>query len=572
MRKYKTTDGYTVYKVKKGQISYDLADKFEYQRAIDALLKTIEDIQYDSVLFIFGIDTGSYLKALSEKLCSKNKVIIFEPNTEIYSKYSGIIEKNIQLVLYDPQQIKIIFNEMINSMNFNNLYFHGFGNYSKVYPEEYAYIVERLDWSYINACSQLGLAHRFKKVFIQNMLANLKILNQCTPIHHYIATNKKIPALIVSAGPSLDQNIKDMLVNKEKLKSYFIISGGRTVGALIKNGIMPDMIVSVDPVDANYEMMKDYLELNVPLVFYEYSNRYLVREYKGEKIYIASLFSKTIESLEVLKGVYFGGSVAHSCVDIANMLGCSPILFIGQDLGYTYDKHHSDTAIYDYDKTLDYTANTMVKDIRGNLIRTTSTLNHFKKKLEEYIEIYNQISTVEFVNCSYGAAIQGAAHKELLQVFEEDVFNMPKSPCYAQKSIDINSLEIIESIMVYLDRYSIKAQQGLELCEQIISQGENKCLVDVAEDDIDLQKILYIVQIVRTFENDIKTQYLGGYISCFKYDIKEKAFKMSAKEYDKLTSDLQHQATAFKSYFQEMLIMLEEVQQLAVEIVTEFYK
>jgi hypothetical protein len=370
----------------------------------------------------------------------------------------------------------------------------------------------------------------------------------------------------------LDQNIKDMLANKEKLKNYFIISGGRTVGALMKNGIMPDMIVSVDPVDANYEMMKEYLELDVPLVFYEYSNRYLVRAYKGEKIYIASLFSKTVESLKALRGVYFGGSVAHSCVDIANMLGCSPILFIGQDLGYTYDKHHSDTAIYDYDKTLDYTANTMVKDIRGNLIRTTSTLNHFKKKLEDYIEIYNQISEVEFINCSYGAAIQGAAHKELLQVFEEDAFNTPKKQCYSHKSIDIHSLEIIESIMAYLDRYSIKAQQGLELCEQIISQGENKCLIDAAEDDMDLQKILYIVQIVRTFENDVKTQYLGGYISCFKYDIKEKAFKMSAKEYDKLTSDLQHQAVAFKSYFQEMQIMLEEVQKLAGETVTEFYK
>ncbi len=70
---------------------------------------------------------------------------------------------------------------------------------------------------------------------------------------------------------------------KDRLKDYFIITGSRTVKALVQNGIVPDMVVSIDPVDVNYEMMKDYLDLDVPLVFYELQQPLSSQDYKGGK-------------------------------------------------------------------------------------------------------------------------------------------------------------------------------------------------------------------------------------------------------------------------------------------------
>jgi len=572
MKKYKTSDGYHTYKIKKENKTCYLANKIVYQKDIDALLNTIDDLKYDSVIFIFGIDTGDYLGALSKLLCSKNKVFIFEPNAEIYHKHELNMANNIQLVLYEEKQLKIIMGSVVNSININNLYLHAFGNYAQIYKEEYDNLVEKLDCAYMNASACLVLANRFREVFIQNMLANLKILNKSTSINHYQSMNKNIPAIIISAGPSLDKNIKDMLQNKNKLENCFIITGSRTVDALIKNGIKPDIILSVDPVDANYDMMKNYLNLDIPLAFYEYSNRYLVRDYQGEKIYMASLFSNTVQELHNLRGIYLGGSVAHGCIDMANMLGCSPILLIGQDFAYTYDKHHSDVAIHEHDKTEAYEARILTKDVFENQIKTTATLNEFRRRLEEYIEAYHLQTRVEFINCSYGAEIKGAPHQELSEVFRREIFNNPKKRCFQYKDITIDSREIIDSILSYINQCIVKASQGLELCEAIILGNEPKSLIDIEEDDIDLQRILYILQIVNDFETASKNNYLGGYFNKFIYDIKQKAFIMLAKEYDRLTSDLQYQARAFKTYFEDMQEMLEAAKRLSLETVTEFYE
>lgn len=572
MKKYKTTDGYHVYRIKKDKEFHFLADRIHYKKEIDQLSKTLEDLKFDSLIFIFGIDTGEYLQEIRKLLCEKNRVIIFEPNQAVYKKYEPHTADHIRLFPFKEKLVKEIFNETISFKNINNVYFYSFGNYARIYKKEYDCLIGHLDWTLINAASQVDLAKRFKNIFIQNMIANIKILNECTPLHHYMFTNRNVPAIVVSGGPSLDSNIKDMLKSKEALKKCFIITGSRTVEALVTNGIMPDMIVSVDPVDANFDMMKNYLDLKVPFAFYEYSNRYLVREYKGEKIFISLLFSQTIKDLNQLKGVFCGGSVAHACTDIANMLGCSPILFAGQDFAHTYDKHHADSAVFDYDKSLQYKAQITVKDVYGKQIGTTVTLDHYRRKLEHYIDIYKDQKRIRFINCSYGADIKGAPHKELSKVLKRLTFDGEKNHCVPNHSISINSRETIASILGFLEEYIIKADQGLELCEIILSENHRKSLTEIDENDIDLQRILYILQIVSSFENALESRYLGGYFNEFVFEMKEKIFCMYAKDYEGLTSDLQHQAGVFQIYFKNMKEMLEKVKKTALETVTEFYE
>ena len=55
--------------------------------------------------------------------------------------------------------------------------------------------------------------------------------------------NKDVPAIIVSAGPSLDKNLAEMINYKDKLKDYFIIAGNRTLKTLINNNIKPDLLL-----------------------------------------------------------------------------------------------------------------------------------------------------------------------------------------------------------------------------------------------------------------------------------------------------------------------------------------
>lgn len=572
MQKIETLDGYHVYNIEKEKKIYYLADKNNYKQYIESLLNTVDDIKFDSLIIIFGIDTGEYLNDLYNVLCKRNKVLIFEPNEEIFNANKDKIENNnVRLVLYDKSNVREILYSVINSTNFNNLYVHAFGNYAQVYKEEYETFIENLDCTYYTACSSISVANNFKEVFIKNLIGNLKALKNSTPLNAYERINKDIPAIIISAGPSLDKNLAEMVKHKDELKKYFIIAGSRTLGAMMKNGIKPDMVVSIDPVDANYDMMKDYLEQDIPLAFYEYSNRYLVREYKGEKIYLSALLSRLIEELYSLKGTYSGGSVAHTCVDIANIMGCSPIILVGQDLAFTYDKHHSDFAIFDIDKINNYEPNLTVENIFGEEIRTNVTLNHFRVKMEEYINFQSKVNNVEFINASYGAEIKGAPHKELSEVFKIYKSDNRKKNCVVDKYIQIDAESIAHDILDYVEEYIAKANEGEKLCRDLLLEEIDKSLIDIDKDDEELQKFLYVMEIVNIFESSSKRFYLEGYFNKFLFDIKEEIFNMSAKDYDSLTSNLRYQSKCFLAYFEKMKNFLEEVKSLLLETLTEFY-
>lgn len=569
MQKFKTLDGYYVFNIEKEEKHYYLADENNCKENIEGLLNTVEDIKFDSLIIIFGIDTGEYLNELYNVLCGRNRILIFEPNEEIFNyNKDKINNNNVRLFLYDKNNIKRILYSVIDSTNFNNLYVHAFGNYVEVFKEEYEIFIENLDIIYFTACSPVNIAYRFREIFLKNLICNLKKITNVIPLNSYKNINKGIPAIIVSAGPSLDKNLIEMVKHKDEIDKYFIIAGSRTLKALMVNGIKPDMIVSIDPVDDNYDMMKDYLEEEIPLAFYEYSNRHLIRDYKGDKILLSTVLVKTIERLNFLKEPYFGGSVAHPSIDVANIMGCSPIILVGQDLAFTYDKDHSDSAIFKNDEKNNYEANLTIENVFGEKIRTTPTLNQFRAKMEEYIEYH---SGVEFINVSYGANIEGAPHKELCEVVKKYKTKNIKRNCIMDRSIKIDANVVINDILGYVEEYISKANIGKDICEELLLNKCDKSLSDIEEDDEELQKFLYIMEIVNNFESSPKSVYLGGYINKFLFDIKEEFFNMSAKDYESLTSSLRYQSKCFLSYFERMKSFLEEVKSIVLNTLLEFY-
>ncbi|MBU3160084.1 DUF115 domain-containing protein [Clostridium frigoris] len=569
MRRYKTLDGHYVSKIKKDNVDYFLGNRGNYQEDIDNLIKNVSDLRFDSIIIIFGLDTGEYLNDLYKLMCDKNKVVIFEPNKEIFLKNKKISNEKVALVFFEEDKIKSQLYSFINSSSFNNLYVHAFGNYSEIYEEEYNFFIETLDCAFHTASSSITISNRFREVFIKNLICNLDIINQSTGINSFEGKNKNVPAFIVSAGPSLEKNIDDMVKNKELVEKSIVVAGSRTLKTLLENGIKPDLLVSIDPIDDNYEMMKEYLDCDTPLVFYEYSNRKILKDYKGEKIYLSTLLSKIIEELNTLKGTYLGGSVAHTCVDIARTLGCNPIILVGQDLAYTYNKHHSQSATFKIDNNLNLMAATIVKDVYGNDIKTTATLNQFRKKLEEYIETDTKTNTTKYINASYGADIIGADHLELNEVFKLNIFYNVKECFEASRDINIDSKAVISSILDYIDFSTSNAESGGNLCIELSQCDDNKSLVDIDDDDEELQKFLEILEIINNFEVSPENAFLGGYFNKFIFDIKQLKFSMYAKDYDRLTSNLKYQSQCFLLYFKEMKKMLKEVQQLIIETVTK---
>lgn len=566
IKKYKSKDDYYLYKLISEDKSYYLADKDNYKKNIQNLIDNLEGILFDSVVIIFGIDSGEYIKALKSKLCERNRVIMIEPNKDIYDiAKEKIVDDNIHLIHYDEQVIKAILRNLINHKNFNRLHVHCFGNYKDVYIEEYEKFIGILDNIYYTSSSSIAVVSSFKKIFFGNMISNLSIINDTSSLNSYIDKFKNTPAIIVSAGPSLDRNIQTMLKYKNCLDKFFIIAGNRTMGSLIENGIKPNLVVSVDPAQVTYDMMKKYLDSDVPLAFYEYSNKDLVKEYRGEKIYISELFSRTIEDLKDLSRTYIGGSVAHTCIDIAKIIGCNKIILVGQDCALTENKHHSYNSTFDIDKTPNELEVVLDKDIYGDEIRTTLTLKFFKTKIEEYINLVkeeDESKYIEFINASYGADIEGAPHKELEEIITSSEFNKNIENLIPNKSINIDYKEIINSILEHINNFIVKSDECINICNEFLNNDVNGSLMDMDEDDINLQNFLYLLHVVDEFEYSTKSYYLGGYFTEFLFDVRKNYFEMPAQDYSKLTSDFKYQSETFLHYFQDLNSLLKVIKEL----------
>jgi len=71
MKKYKTMDGYHVYRIKRNKKFFFLADQLDYKKQINQLLYTLEDLKFDSLIFLFGIDTGIPTRFKRIAVCQK---------------------------------------------------------------------------------------------------------------------------------------------------------------------------------------------------------------------------------------------------------------------------------------------------------------------------------------------------------------------------------------------------------------------------------------------------------------------------------------------------------------------
>jgi hypothetical protein len=143
------------------------------------------------------------------------------------------------------------------------------------------------------------------------------------------------PAIIVSAGPSLRKN-KHLL--KDLQSRALIIAVQTTLKPLLEMGIEPDFVTSLD----YHEICTRFFEKLPPTLQTE-----MVAEPKAN----AAIFSMNPGPVSILGNSFAegllremrldktqlpsGATVAHLAYYLAEHLGCDPIMFVGQDLGFS---------------------------------------------------------------------------------------------------------------------------------------------------------------------------------------------------------------------------------------------
>lgn len=210
-----------------------------------------------------------------------------------------------------------------------------------------------------------------------NTLFNMRFALTNPPFTSLYKKFKGKPVIIVSAGPSLDKNI-DLL--HEARDKALIVAVDTSLKPLRAKGIVPHLICTGDPQEANYRHLKDSADCDSFLIAEPMTNPKSFSDFKG-KLFTASYGDKLVTWMEnfipKLGHVMCWGSVATMAFDVARKLGGDPIIFIGQDLSFPDGRTYAEGTYFETEEKRDMTVKSQeqsgvysVEDIYGNEITT----------------------------------------------------------------------------------------------------------------------------------------------------------------------------------------------------------
>jgi len=219
---------------------------------------------------------------------------------------------------------------------------------------------------------------------------------------------KDKPAIIVSAGPSLEINGHMLKKVKDRAK---IISVGRAMRYLKSIGVKPDFTIISDPLETILNQL-DPNEKEIPLLFLSTVHPN-VEKYKGPKYILFEDLSDCIKTKEEKSfAINVGGSVATAALSFGKLLGCNPLILIGQDLCFHSNKMHSGEK----DTFLTLKSSKIVKGIDGNEYPSATNLYEYLKWFRKFARKHPEL---RLINCTAkGAYIDGFEHKSLDEIFD----------------------------------------------------------------------------------------------------------------------------------------------------------
>ncbi len=140
-------------------------------------------------------------------------------------------------------------------------------------------------------------------------------------------------AVVLGGGPSLDDSISWVIENRD---SMLVIAVSRICRRLLEVGLIPDIVVSIDPNQISYDISKEMLLLHERTIFvnqYHVSSR-LLGQWRGRNFYMGQRLEWVEEDPDQAFNAR-GPTVTNCAIDLAVQIGVERILLVGVDLCFS---------------------------------------------------------------------------------------------------------------------------------------------------------------------------------------------------------------------------------------------
>lgn len=459
---------------------------------------------YDTLVFHgFGIGYGP-LAALTA-FDQRPHIIIVETQPEIFKMALGLVDmrplldyERLHLFIGSDLDADDIIAECKDIIPFGNTRLVNNPAYARILGRSYRDFNRKLQ-SAIGAMRDVWhTSKKFGKQMISNTMDNLASIVGSTPLASLKSKFKGIPAVYVAAGPSLDDSMASL---KKIGNQALIVSSDSAAAALIRNKIMPHLVVTVDQHKINFEKIRPVLDhLREPvLIFGVESNPDNVRACLSRRRIAVSADSKILNSWigsrwNLDSKLPPMNSVSLSAIHTACLLGCEPIVLVGMDLGFAGTRSHAKAAANHY--TPDKNKMILLDGTNGTPVYSLPQMAADKVLIERTLAA----GGFRVINTSLdGASVKGTEIKTLAAVIAQELkpevdLNQKFSSIDWRPAIPLT--EIVEELQLMQGRladFKDSCQNGIKISGHAL--GILKAGQEVSDTDlIDLNDHLQLFQ------------------------------------------------------------------------------
>jgi hypothetical protein len=388
----------------KGKKKY-LLSKYDPEQEAKRFIKSL-DTSHTTNFIVIGIGLGFHITELIKTTSEYSRILLIEFDRslsrlafETNDLKKILTHPGLTLVFSEQQEdaIDVLEKEKVN-FSLNGYRLIQQNSLSEVNSKRTIELLEKIKALFQASTIELKTQSVKSKIFYNNIYKNYSNLISSTGISSLKDSLSNLPAIICSAGPSLDKNIQYL---KAKRNNFLLISVATALAPLNKNGLSPDFIVAIDPdeITINFFDLHNNPE-NTWLLYNPVVPSIIPNIFPGRRltydssVNLAQWLLKYLGSKGSLEKIF---SVAHASFQFAQFIGCGPIIFIGQDLSFTQKRLHCRNSYYyrqqedrvnklnnmkylDHEKFILYSSNLLLKpDIFDKETTTIKSMDTYSK-------------------------------------------------------------------------------------------------------------------------------------------------------------------------------------------------
>jgi hypothetical protein len=370
--------------------------------------------------FGFGYHAEAFLSAYPDK-----RVYIFEPDTDLF--LCALECRNLKPVLKqksiavlgigdDLTQIAML-EEVFNGIT-GSLVTLVFPSYRSIFGEAVQVFERNVRQLAVATVSSLHTLSHFGPDWVRNKILNMVHNLQTPSIQGMKGSCAGIPAVIVGSGPSLGMEMETLRQLKNRA---LIVAAGTSIQALLKHGVEPHLVVSMDPGEHNFRAFEPLDIDNVPLLYIPTIHSGILDKkcrYKMHAFFQLDTPTAYFMGLTGEDPIFVStATVSGTAIQAAIYFGCSEIYLIGQDFSFPNDRFYAD-GVSHLDLTHRVQTSTdWVENVQGGQNRTDRSMNVLREGIERLLMLYPEC---HFYNASaIGAKIKHTQCKSLSKLYGE---------------------------------------------------------------------------------------------------------------------------------------------------------